>query len=189
MRRWIATSHLYPPSPLLFFFFCFFLLLSSLLQQQKTVYTHTIRPACAAVHTLLKHSVRMSKGPNCKQRSSCGCLLCIGFFFPSYIPEIISFGGSGVSEMDCGVCIFSGRGRRRLFFFFFFPDVSARCAAFMGLHYNPFCPLCCFSLHVIASAQVMQTLGLRTGLGLKTFHPRTYNTSFRPLCTHRPTLS
>ena len=37
-----------------------------------------------------KYSVWMSIGPNCKQRSSCGCLLCIDF--SPCIPEMMSSG-------------------------------------------------------------------------------------------------
>ena len=39
-----------------------------------------------------------------------------------------------------------------------FSDVSARCTAFMGLHYNPFAPCVVFPLFLIASG-VMQTVG------------------------------
>lgn len=92
-----------------------------------------------------KHSVRMSKGPNRKQRSSCGCLLCIDFF-PPYSRDYI-LRESGVSEMDCGVCIFADRRRRRrrLFLTFQLDALSSwDCITIPS-------PPCCFSLHVIAS--------------------------------------
>lgn len=95
---------------------------------------------------LLKLSVRMSKGPNCKQRSSSGCLLCIGFFFiPRIYQRLYPSGERG--ERDGLWSVHICRTKEEAFF-----DVSARCTAFMGLHYSPFAP-CCFSPHIIASAE------------------------------------
>lgn len=67
-------------------------------------------PVCAPVLTCLK-----SKGPSCKQRSSCGCLLCIGFFSP-YTSDYILW-GYNMSEMDCGLCVFAEQRRSRFFSF------------------------------------------------------------------------
>ncbi len=98
----------------------------------------------------LKHFIRKSKGPNCKQRSSCGCLLCIGSS-PIY-QRLYPLGERSERDGLWSVHICRTKEVEA------FSDVSARCTAFMGLHYNPFAPLLFFSSYYCIS-EVMQTLG------------------------------
>lgn len=82
-------------------------------------------------------------------------------FFSPYTSDYILWGYS-VSEMDCGLCVFAEQRRSSFFllgfFCVFFSGASARCIAFMGLHYNPFGPMLFLSLRYCIT-EVMQTKG------------------------------
>lgn len=134
------TPHLPPPLH-------FFQLLSfTAATQKRTQYAWQVL-RCTL---FLKHFVRKSKDPNCKQRSSCGCLLCIGSF-PIY-QRLYPSGERSERDGLWSVHICRTKEEEA------FSDVSARCTAFMGLRYNPFGPLLFFSSHYCIS-EVMQTRG------------------------------
>lgn len=82
-------------------------------------------------------------------------------FFSPYTSDYILW-GYRVSEMDCGLCVFAEQRRSSFFllgfFCVFFSGASARCIAFMGLHYNPFGPMLFLSLRYCIT-EVMQTKG------------------------------
>lgn len=110
-----------------------FPILSSLLSQSSGVDGTRKCTACTAAHAhSFKHSVRVSRGPDCKQRSSCGCLLCIDFFpiYQRLYPSGERCERDGLWSVHiCGPTEEEEEA---------FSDVSARCTVFMGLHYNPF---------------------------------------------------
>lgn len=109
-----------------------------------SMYTHT--------HThSSRHSVRMSKGPDCKQRSSGGCLLCIDFFpiFQRLHPSGERSERDGLWSMH--ICRPEEVEEEA------FPDVSARCTVFVGLHYSPSSTVLFFSSRNCIR-EVMQTL-------------------------------
>lgn len=112
-------------------------------QQQRRVYT--ICPACAAARTLPQAFCQKVQRPQLQTKKLQWMFIMYRFFFP-YTRDYILW-GSGVSEMDCGVCIFAERRRRRLFLTFQLDALpSWDCITI------PLSP-CCFSLHIIASAR------------------------------------
>lgn len=106
------------------------------------------------------------KAPKCKQRSSCECLLCIVFSFlaPPYTRDDILW-GRRVSEMDCGVCIFTERRRRRLFLTFQLDALPSWDCITIPL------PPCCFPFLILLHQRVNADFGLRI-TWTETHHPR-----------------
>lgn len=122
--------------------------------QQRRRYT--VCTACTAVHTLLQAFCQNVQRTQPQTKKLLWMFIMYRFFFPYSRDYILR--GSGASEMDCGVCIFADRRRRRRMRRRLFSDVSARCTVFMGLHYNPFASVLFFSSRNCIR-EVMQTLG------------------------------
>lgn len=126
-----------PPPPS----FHFFPPLSSLQQQRRAC---TIFPACAAVHTLPQAFCQKVQRPKLQTRKLLWMFIMYRVF-PIY-QRLYPLGQRSKRDGLWSLHICRTKEEEAI------SDVSARCTAFMGLHYNPFAPVL-FFLFLIASAR------------------------------------